>query len=89
MAVTVTVQETPNPAARRFLVDKPVQDESRGRFYKDPEQTDDPLASELLGMDGVDGVMFLPTSVTVNKTDAASWEELEPRVRETLDAHFG
>lgn len=89
MAVTVTVQETPNPAARRFLVDKPVQEESRGRFYKDADQADDPLATRLLGMDGVDGVMFLPTSVTVNKTDAASWDDLEPRVREALDAHFG
>lgn len=89
MAVTVTVQETPNPAARRFLVDKPVQEESRGRFYKDADQADDPLARQLLGMEGVDGVMFLPTSVTVNKTDAASWDDLEPRVREALDAHFG
>lgn len=89
MTVSVTVQETPNPAARRFLVDKPVQEESRGRFYKEADQADDPLAQQLLGLDGVDGVMFLPTSVTVNKTDDASWDDLEARVREALDAHFG
>lgn len=88
MAVTVTVQETPNPAARRFLVDRPLQDEARGRFYKDADQADDPLAERLLGLEGVEGVMFLPSSVTVNKTEAASWEQLEPVVRETLDAHF-
>lgn len=88
MAVSITVQDTPNPNARRFLVDKPVQEQARGRFYTDAGRTDDPLARTLLGVDGVAGVMLLPTSVTVNKTNEASWDPVEAAARAALEDYF-
>lgn len=88
MTVEITVQETPNPAARRFVLDKPVQDQTRGRFFTDPGESDDELATSLLELDGVAGVMLLPTSVTVNKTDEASWDDVEPAARAALEGYF-
>lgn len=85
----ISVQETPNPQARRFVLDQPVQEESRGRFFTDAASTDDPLARELLGLDGVEGAMLLPTSVTVNKEAEAAWDDVEPAVRAALEAYFG
>ncbi|MBW3562829.1 MAG: NifU N-terminal domain-containing protein [Actinobacteria bacterium] len=83
--VSISVQETPNPAARRFLLDVPVQEESRGRFFKEGDDVDDPLVEELLRVFGVEAVMLLPNSVTVNKVEDASWEKLEPTVREAIE----
>lgn len=88
MAVEITVQETPNPAARRFVVDKPVQEQSRGRFYTDAADADDELATVLLEVSGVERVMLLPTSVTVNKADEASWDDVEPAARAALEDYF-
>lgn len=90
MTTTVNVQETPNPEARRFVVDQPVQDETRGRFFTSAEQAaDEPLAHRLLTTEGVSAVLLLPTSVTVTKTGDAAWDEVEPRAREILAEHFG
>lgn len=85
----ITVQETPNPDARRFVLNQPVQEESRGRFFTDAAATDDPLAKQLLGLEGVEGAMLLPTSVTVNKEAGATWDAVEPAVRAALEAYFG
>lgn len=88
MAVNVTVQETPNPQARRFVVDRPVQDESRGRFFTDPGSADDPLAARLLAAEGVTAVLLLPTSVTVTKEPGAAWDDVEPVAQQALEGHF-
>ena len=88
MTVEITVQDTPNPDARRFVLDKPVQEEPRGRFFTDPAATDDALAKSLLELDGVSGAMMLPTSVTINKAGDASWDEVEPAARAALESYF-
>lgn len=88
MTVHIRAEETPNPQARRYILDRPVQEGSKGRFFRSPEETDEPLAKALFDLDGVQGVMFLPNSVTVNKGDAHSWETLEPRVQEAIRGYF-
>lgn len=89
MSVTVTVQETPNPEARRFVLDQPVQEQPRGRFFTSPDEAaDEPLAQQLLSAEGVDAVLLLPTSVTVTKASEASWDAVEQTAREILDDHF-
>lgn len=85
----ITVQETPNPDARRFVLDKPVQEESRGRFFTDASTAEDSLARALLEVEGVEGAMLLPTSVTINKASSASWDEVEPAARAALETYFG
>ncbi len=82
--VNITVQETPNPSARRFMLDVPVQEASRGRAYKQGDEVDDRLAEEVMRVFGVESVMLLPSSITVNKIDEASWEKLEPAVRDAI-----
>jgi hypothetical protein len=90
MPVNVTVQETPNPEARRFVVDQPVQDESRGRFFTSADQAaEEPLAQRLLTADGVTAVLLLPTSVTVTKDAGASWDDVESTARDIVTEHFG
>lgn len=88
MTVDINVQDTPNPDARRFVLDKPVQEQPRGRFFTDADSADDALAKQLLSLDGVVGAMLLPTSITLNKDGAASWDEVEPAARAVLEDYF-
>jgi hypothetical protein len=88
MSLSVTVQETPNPNARRFLVDRPVQEDPHGRFFTAGDQGADPLARAVMQVGGVAEVMLLPNSITVNKIPSASWVDVEAGVREALGQYF-
>ncbi len=81
--LTIRVEETPNPNARRFIVNRPIQDETKGRFFK--ESGSDPLVDALFAIEGVSGVMLLPGSVTVNKDNGRSWEDVAPKALEALE----
>src|SRR2546430_17061329 len=89
MPVRITPQDTPNPNARRVVLDRPVQEGPRGRYYTDPTTCDDPLARAILEAEGVVGVMLLPNSVTVSKANEASWERLQPLVGQSIHGYFG
>ena len=88
MNLSVTVQETPNPNARRFLLDRPVQEDPRGRFFTATDPGADPLARAVMQVTGVAGVMLLPNSITVNKVPSASWADVEAGVQATLEQYF-
>lgn len=88
MAVNINSTETPNPNARRYVVDRPVQEQSKGRFFRSADEADEPLAKELLVIDGVDSVMLLPTSITVNKTNEANWDAVDKAARQAMESYF-
>ncbi len=88
MAISIRAEETPNPNARRYVLDRPVQEQSKGRFFKSPEDTDEPLVRTLFDIEGVASVMLLPNSVTVNKSSQTSWEELDTRARAAIESYF-
>jgi len=88
MAVTINVEETPNPNARRYILDQPVQEQSKGRYFKAGDEADDPLAKSLLAVEGTDSVMLLPKSVTVNKRNDQTWDLVDPAARKAIENHF-
>jgi hypothetical protein len=88
MGVIVRTEEPPNPNARRYVLNRPVQEQSKGRFFMNADSSDEPLVRSLFALEGVEGVMFLPNSVTVNKTNAASWDALDAAAREAIESYF-
>lgn len=86
--VTIRPEETPNPNARRYVLDRPVQEQAKGRFFTSSDQSDEPLVSALFDISGVTGVMLLPTSVTVNKSEAASWDDVDEAARSAIESYF-
>lgn len=84
----VRSEDTPNPNARRYLVDRPVQEQPKGRFFPSADKADDPLARSLFEVDGVAAVMLLPTSVTVTKTASASWDVLDADAQRAIARYF-
>jgi hypothetical protein len=80
----VDIQETPNPNARKFIVDGPFWDPPLS-FFNAPAAAGTPLAERLFALPGVAGLLFLGNFVTVSKTAAASWSELTKAVRTALE----
>lgn len=89
MSVTIQTVETPNPNARRYMVNRPVQEESKGRFFRAGDETDEPLVKALLEIEGADSVMLLPNSITVNKANSSKWEEVDAATRRVIEEYFG
>ncbi|MGH7424705.1 MAG: NifU N-terminal domain-containing protein [Candidatus Methylomirabilales bacterium] len=88
MGAIIKSEEPPNPNARRYVVGRPVQEQAKGRFFVSADQTDEPLAHALFAIQGVEGVMFLPNSITVNKANEAAWEAVDPAAREAIENYF-
>ncbi len=86
--VSIRREDTPNPNARRYVLDRPVQEQAKGRFFRAPDETDEPLVKRLFGVEGVVGVMLLPNSVTVNKAAQVTWEEVDHKAVEALETYF-
>lgn len=83
------VEQTPNPNSMRYVVNRPVQEAMKGRFFTQARDADEPLVRDLLALEGVAAVMLLPNSVTVNKTATATWDELGPRTETAIRGYFG
>lgn len=82
-------QETPNPAALKCVLDRPVDPLGEGhapiRSYRTPEAAaHDPLASRLFAVTGVANVLIADTWVTVGKADSAAWKTLKPAIVKAL-----
>lgn len=88
MDVIDRIEPTPNPNSRRFVLRRPVQEQAKGRFFMSANETDEPLAKALFAVDGVSGVLFLPNSVTVSKSNEAEWEALEPNAGQVIESYF-
>ena len=72
------IQETPNPNAVKFILRESVTS-GVGRQFASTEQAEtDPLAKSLFDVGNVVSVFYMDNMVTVEKEDAADWDELLP-----------
>ena len=77
---------TPNPNALKFTVDATFEAPAS---FAAGQETDDPLAASLLGIDGVTSVFMSADFVTLSKSPDVDWDAIAPAATETLEAHFG
>ncbi len=81
----VDVQQTPNPQARRFMVDHVVQETPRGRAHtRQDEDGSDAVIAAILAIEGVQALLTLPSSVTVTIDEGADWQVITPAVSQVL-----
>ena len=86
--VIVISQPTPNPESYKFTVNRLIV-EGRPETYSTPDQAFlSPLARALFSVSGVGGVFFLKDFVTIHRQPGVDWQDLVPRVEETLKRHF-
>ncbi len=84
----IQVSATPNPNAMKFLLGRSLAG-GTGRSYTTRfEALDDPLATAVFNVAGVQSLFFMADFMTVTKEPGAAWEELVPAVTEVLQQHL-
>src|SRR5215813_2286682 len=72
------IQETPNPNAVKFILREPVSNGVAQQFASNDQAQSDPLAKSLFDVGNVVSVFYMDNMITVEKEDAADWDELLP-----------
>lgn len=81
----ISVQGTPNPNAAKFTVDRNLVEGGAGVSYFDADTaSEDPLASLVFAIDGVESIFIAEDFVTITKSDSASWDDLIPVIENAI-----
>lgn len=86
MSIEVKVESTPNPNAVKFTATQQLFEGSTS--LKKGAETDHPLATALLSIEGVDNIFGLNDFVTVIKTADAIWDQIIPEVQNAFDKAY-
>ncbi|MGJ9382546.1 NifU N-terminal domain-containing protein [Salipaludibacillus sp. CF4.18] len=85
MAIEVRGEPTPNPNAMKFTANKVIFEGSGSASFKKNDETDHPLAKELLALEGVDNLFGYQDFITVNKEAGADWDSLLPDIQAAFE----
>src|SRR5271165_2410481 len=89
MSVNIHLEWTPNPSTLKYVVDRTLMSRGAMNFTsRDGVEARSPLASKLMAIEGVTGVMLGSNFVTVTKGEAGEWDSLNDLVMSTLDTHL-
>ena len=77
------IQETPNPNARKFLLDRPIVDHPTS-FFNAAAAKGNGLAERLFAIPGVCSLLLLNDFITINKAPEARWQAITPVVKDVL-----
>lgn len=72
------IQETPNPNAVKFILKEPVSHGTSHSFDSAEKAEDNALAKSIFEVGDVVSVFYMDKMITVEKTDAAEWDEVLP-----------
>ena len=84
----IQTEDTPNPAALKFLPGKAVLETGVADFTSREAAQRSPLARLLFEIDGVAGVFLGSDFITVTKVADKSWQVLKPMVLGAVMDHF-
>lgn len=84
----IQTEETPNPAALKFLPGREVMAAGTADFPDAETAMPSPLAARLFAVDGVAGVFLGADFVSVTKADGTEWHLLKPSVLGAIMEHF-
>lgn len=85
MPKVLKTSETPNPQARRFLLQEPLLASGSRDFPTVEAAQADPLAARLFELPYVCAVFFVGSSVTITKDEDATWESLITPIADVLE----
>ncbi|ESS30730.1 NifU family domain-containing protein [Toxoplasma gondii GAB2-2007-GAL-DOM2] len=93
--ITLSVELTPNPQARKFvvvngpsLISEPSSGSSRSYTRQQRRHGDSPLADCLFKIDGTSSVLIAGGYVTVVKARDTDWKDLEEPVKRCIQDHL-
>jgi len=83
----IQVEQTPNPATLKFVLDRPIA--TMTLEISNVENTDrSPLAKKLFGFPWMSGVFIGPDFVSITKQDWVDWDVLAQPLADLIAHHF-
>ena len=86
----IRLEFTPNPNALKYVVDEHVFLERGSANFTEKAKAEQssPLATQIMEIPGVAGCMIGRNYVTVTKSDAGDWEQVDDRARSVISEHI-
>lgn len=85
----IYTENTPNPNAIKFLSNKTISEIGTREFQKGKtEEIKNDFVKSLLGVDGVELILFSENFLSVKKQENASWDSIKPTVISYLNDYF-
>ena len=81
----VEIQPTPNPNAKKFVLDRSVSEHPISFFNADAAK-DYPLAAKLFAIPGVSSLLLLGDFITINNSPSAKWDDISKQASAVLAA---
>ncbi len=88
MDAQITVQDTPNPGALKFVLNVPVKTDGNITHKNAAECANNPLARHLFEIGNIAEVYFFDNYITVTRQGDTDWGELEKKVQEVILKHI-
>lgn len=85
--IEIFVEDTPNPNALKFIVQKPVKLEGKSTFKK-ADVCELPLARDILGIPSINQVHLYENVITVSQDGDQSWVELVPQIEAVIQTRL-
>lgn len=85
----IYVEPTPNPNARKFIMNKTVKTEGKSTYTSCVQCAHNPMAYDLFTIKGVEQVYFFRNVITISKDWEVDWEEVEKNVFACLNDQIG
>lgn len=87
--MNIDIEYTPNPNARKFVLEKNVLIKGSKQFNNSTEAENDSLASALFEIDGVESIFFFSNFITISKSDSDSnWRVIESEVKKVVNENI-
>lgn len=88
-AVYVSLEFTPNPNTLKYSVNRKLLDKGAANFTRLADaETRSPMATKLLKITGISGVMIGRDFVTVTKSEDGDWDHVHKSASETIEKHL-
>lgn len=84
----IQTEETPNPAALKFIPGVDVMGTGNAEFNSEEEAKNSPLAKRLFNIDGVQSVFLGSDFIAVTKIDSLEWFSLKPAILAAIMEHY-
>jgi len=86
--VKFRIQGTPNPKARKYLVDRDLKSTGKVTYKNAKECTHIPMAQALFAIPGVEQIHFFENVVTVTQGGLHDWSDIDQKVQDAILAHI-
>ena len=87
--VNIYMEANPNPNSLKFVANYMLVEPGKNYDFPDAQSAcDAPLAQELFGFDYVERVFYMSNFITVTKSDAVEWVEVQDEIRQFITGYL-